>query len=151
MKHDTWAQSGIAGVLRAAAVVLLGFVLMFVGHLLAFAGFLATRGTALRLPYWWSYLLIYPMAGLVLARRGVISGWRAAACLCAAPVLYFLLLGILEGRWDVSDFALLGGIVATLITGLVARGSGRVLVALLLCVPSYLASVETWAGLPCTT
>lgn len=121
MTVDTLPGSRFARTTRAAAVAVLGFLLMFVGHLLAFVGWSATHDLALRLPYWWGYVLIYPMAGLVLARRRVLSGWRAAACLCAAPVLYFSLLGVLEGRWLVSDFALGGSVGAAVITGLVAR------------------------------
>lgn len=111
----------LANITRAAAVAVLGFFLMFVGHILAFVGWNATRDLALHLPYWWSYVLIYPVAGLAIARRRMLSGWRVAGYLCAAPLLYFFLLGVTEGRWFVSDFAL-GGIVASaLLTGLVAR------------------------------
>ena len=116
----TFAGARLATITRAAAVAVLGFFLMFVGHLLAFVGWSATQDLPLRLPYWWGFALIYPVVGLVLARRRVLSGWRVAGYLCAAPLLYFFLLGVTEGRWFVSDFAL-GGIVASAVmTGLVA-------------------------------
>ena len=120
MTVTAFAGSRLARVTRAAAVAVLGFFLMFVGHILAFVGWSATHDLPLRLPYWWGFVLIYPVVGLVLARRRVLSGWRVACSLCAAPFLYFFLLGVTEGRWFVSDFAL-GGIVASAVmTGLVA-------------------------------
>ena len=115
------ARSRVATYARAVKIAVIGFSLMFVGHLLAFVGWSATRDLAIRLPYWWSYVLIYPVAGLVLARRRVLSGWSGAGCLCAAPFLYFFLMGVAEGSWFVSDFAL-GGIVASgVLTGLIVR------------------------------
>jgi hypothetical protein len=105
---------------RVAAVAALGFLLMFVSHFLTLTSWIATEHRAVRPPYWWSYLVVYPIAGLVLARRGVLSGWNVAFCLCAAPVLYFLLLGIMDGTWLANSFALGGSLGATLVTGIIA-------------------------------
>ena len=114
---------------RVVALVVLGFLLMFVCHFLAFAGWMATGGLPRRLPYWWGYLLVYPIAGIAVARLAVLEAWPAAACLCAAPVMYFLSLGLLEGAWSASDTALVGTLLATGITGLVGArirpASGR--------------------------
>ena len=104
---------------RVVALVAVGFLLMFVCHFLAFAGWMATEGLSRRLPYWWGYLLVYPMAGVVVARLALLEAWPAAACLGAAPVIYFLSLGLLEGAWSASDAALGGALLATAITGLV--------------------------------
>ena len=98
----TFAGSRLARVTRAVAVAVLGFFLMFVGHFLAFVGWSATHDLALQLPYWWGFVLIYPMVGLVLARRRVLFGWRVACPLYAAPFLYVFLRGATEGRWSVS-------------------------------------------------
>jgi hypothetical protein len=125
MSRKSLAIAG-AKVLRAAAVAVLGFFLMFVGHLLAFVGWTATQDLSLHPPYWWGYVLVYPIAGLVLARRGVHSGWYAAGWLCVAPFLYFLLLGIVDSQWLASDFALGGTIVAAAMTGVVASRVRRI-------------------------
>ena len=105
---------------RVGAVMALGFALMFVGHFLAMAGWSASQGMSYRPLYWWGYLVVYPLAGAILARLDVMRGWPAAGCLCLAPVAYFTMLGLRHGTWTASDAALVGALLAAGVTGIVA-------------------------------
>lgn len=104
---------------REVVVCVGGIVLMFVGHALGFIAWRATEELAFRLPYWWSYVLIYPAAA-ALALHVMRAHWLStAACLCAAPVLYFLHLGVVDGNWLASDAAFGGSLAAFFMTAVV--------------------------------
>lgn len=88
----------------------LGLVLMFVAHFLAFIG----PDTQLEggwLPYWWSYLWLYPLATGVVTLSMPRQWPLVAVALCAPPVVYFLALGVFEGNWRASSAAWLGALV----------------------------------------
>ena len=112
--------------LRGAALLGTGFLLMLGAHLVAIFGYLALAGlgapedSPFIPPYWWGYLVLYPAAGAIAARRRRSSWQLIAFCLCLPPILYFLTLGIVESRWDASQGALWGALVALVLTGLVA-------------------------------
>ncbi len=90
---------------RTILIVLLGGLLMFVGH---FGAFLAYATNLRHAPYWWSYLLLYPLAAVLIVRRGWLGPLTAALAICALPALYFLALGVLESNWTASDSAIIG-------------------------------------------
>jgi len=105
---------------RCLGLAALGFVLMFVAHVLGLLGWMASEGRGFRPPYWWGYLLVYPAAAAIAARSTRV-GWRQTAlCICAPPIIYFLALGILEGAWLASDGALWGSLATLALTAFVA-------------------------------
>ncbi len=85
-----------------------GGALMFVGHLAAFLGTMVHSGTGLPLPYWWAYLIVYPLAAVLAVHLGRLRPLAAAVAVCLLPASYFLALGILESHWRASDGALVG-------------------------------------------
>src|SRR5688572_13951836 len=103
-----------------AAHAIAGFALMFVAHIAAFFGW--NSG----LPYWWAYLVLYPAAAVVSVRLKVLSPTLAALSLCFVPVLYFALLGIVDGDWHASHNALAGAVLACLVSFAVATVAGRI-------------------------
>ena len=103
---------------RCLALLALSVVLMLVGHLLAFAGYVASAGHAWRTPYWLGYLLLYPAAGVTIARLTRAGGMALTLCLCAPPVLYFASLGVVDGNWSASDGALWGSLLALGVTAI---------------------------------
>lgn len=103
---------------RCLALLALSVVLMFVAHLLAFVGSVASDGHAWRTPYWLGYVLLYPAAGVTIARLTGAGGMALTLCLCAPPVLYFASLGLLEGNWSASDGALWGALLAFGVTAI---------------------------------
>jgi len=106
---------------RLLLYVVLGGVLMFVGHFAAFLGAMINSGTGLQLPYWWGYLVVYPLAAVLAAHLGQLRPLAAAVAVCLLPASYFLALGVLESNWRGSDGALLG----TGLTFLLAFGCAR--------------------------
>jgi hypothetical protein len=85
----------------------LGGALMFVAHFGAFlAPLFVTVG--LRLPYWWAYPILYPLAAALAARRGTLEPVASATAVCLLPATYFLALGLFESNWRASNTALLG-------------------------------------------
>jgi hypothetical protein len=104
---------------RCLGLAALGVVLMFVAHALGLLGWMATEGGGFHPPYWWAYPVIYP-ATAALFTGGTGSSWRTTAlCLCAAPILYFLALGVLEGAWLASEGALWASLSALALSALV--------------------------------
>jgi len=105
--------------LTLAAHVFTGFILMLVSH---FAAFL---GSTLGLPYWWAYLVLYPIAAVASVKLKYLSPLQAAASLCAAPVLYFLAIGVVNGSWHSSSNALIGAVLAFGLSFALAKTLGR--------------------------
>jgi hypothetical protein len=103
---------------RCLALVALSVFLMLVAHLLAFVGSVASAGHPWRTPYWLGYVLLYPAAGVTIARLTRGSLMALTLCLCAPPVLYFTSLGVLEGNWSASDGALWGALLALGVTAI---------------------------------
>src|SRR5882724_3150237 len=99
-------------------VAILGFALMFVGH---FAAFLAAEYAGrLHLPYWWSYLLLYPVLAVTVVRRSFLPPLAASVAACLAPGTYFLALGFLESTWTISSTAIIGFACAFLLAAISA-------------------------------
>ena len=105
--------------LNLVAHLVAGFLLMFVAH---FGGFL---GSGLGLPYWWAYLLLYPIATVVSVRRLYLSPLLAAASLCMAPMVYFIAIGKTSHHWNASGSAIGGAIAAFIVSFLLATWSQR--------------------------
>ncbi len=101
-------RTGISFVL----FVVLGGLLMLAGH--AFALMSAVNGV--RLPYWWSYVVLYPLAGIQAVRGGSLRPLQASVALCLLPALYFAAIGLLESNWVASNTAILGVAIAFAIT-----------------------------------
>ena len=95
----------MSSLLRFVLLALVGLVLMFGAHFAAFTAFLVP---GLTLPYWWAYPILYPLATIVVVRRGTASAPMAASALCFIPALYFLGLGIAESNWNASSTAIAG-------------------------------------------
>jgi hypothetical protein len=113
-RQAAW-ESGVRTLGRFLLYVVLGGVLMFVGHFAAFLGAMVISGTGLRLPYWWAYLVVYPLAAVLAAHLGHLRPLAAAVAVCLLPASYFLALGVLESNWRASDGALLGTGLACLL------------------------------------
>ena len=99
----------------------MGFGLMFIGHVLGLLGYVMAQENSWHLPYWWSYLVIYPAAAAFVMRVSSANWLATSMCLVAFPVLYFGALGVLEGRWSASDGAFWGALVAFAVTATLAR------------------------------
>jgi hypothetical protein len=106
---------------REVAVCAMGFGLMFIGHVLGLLGYVMTQGNSWHMPYWWSYLVMYPAATAIVMRMSSASWLATSMCLVAFPVLYFGALGVFEGRWSASDGAFWGALVAFAMTAMLAR------------------------------
>jgi hypothetical protein len=105
---------------RCLGLGALGVVLMFVAHFLGLLGWMLSEGKEMRPPYWWGYLILYPVAAAI-ATRVTSASWREAAlCLCAPPVLYFVAHAVIDGEWHMSDDAALGSLLTLGVTALVA-------------------------------
>ena len=107
--------------IRFALFVCLGGALMFVGHLFAFASSI-NRVPA---PYWWSYVILYPLAGVLAVRRGALSPVMASIAVCLLPAAYFTAIGIADGNWHTSSTAIVGVCISFAITLLCATWSER--------------------------
>ena len=105
--------------LTNAAHMFAGFILMFLAHFSAFLG------SGVGFPYWWAYLVLYPIAAVVSVKLQYLSLIEAAASLCAAPVLYFLAIGIIDGNWHASNHALVGAVLAFALSFALATTLGR--------------------------
>jgi hypothetical protein len=114
---------------RFVLLVLVGFVLMLGAHLVAIIGFGfgASIGLSsdLWVPYWWPYLILFPLATIVAVRRGTVSGLMAAFALCFIPALYFLVLGIAESKWSASSTAIVGVGLAFVLAAAMGRREQR--------------------------
>ena len=125
-EDQTLLRSAAAWLLRSAALLGTGVLLMLVAHLVAILGYLtlaslgATDDFPLIPPYWWGYVVLYPAAAVVAARRSQASWQQIALCLCIPPVAYFLTLGIVESKWDASSGAIWGALLALVLTAIVA-------------------------------
>jgi hypothetical protein len=106
---------------RDVSVCVMGFVLMFVGHFLGVMGYGMAEGSSWHMPYWWSWLILYPAAAAFVMRVSSANWLPTSACLLAFPVLYFGALGVMEGDWLSNDGALWGAFVTFGATALVAR------------------------------
>jgi hypothetical protein len=106
-------------------VFALGFGLMFGGHVMAFLGSTVFTSLPFRVPYWWGYPLLYPVVAALLARRRPGEWMASALVLCLPPILYFLALGLAEGKWMASSGALWGALLTLIPTGFVARAVAR--------------------------
>ena len=115
----TVSREGVATTIAVGTGLFgVGFVLMLIAHLVAFIG-PDTRLEGGWLPYWWSYLWLYPLATAVIT-WSMPRNWSLVALgLCAPPVLYFLMLGLSEGLWQTSSAAWLGALVALALSLLV--------------------------------
>ncbi len=101
-------RTGISFVL----FVVLGGILMFGGH--ALASMSGMNG--LQLPYWWSYVILYPLAGIQAVRGGSLRPLAASIAVCLLPALYFAAIGVLDSNWHASNTAILGVAIAFVIT-----------------------------------
>jgi uncharacterized membrane protein YkvI len=106
---------------REVAVCAFGFFLMFVAHFLGVMGYGLAQDRSWHMPYWWSYLILYPAAAALVLRMSSAHWLATSVCLVAFPVLYFGALGVMEGDWFSNDGALWGALVALAVTALVAR------------------------------
>ena len=99
----------------AAYVVLAvaGFVLMFGAHFAAFAA------RNLPLPYWWSFLIFYPLTTALVVRQSRLSAVAVAAAVCFFPLCYFLALGVFESNWTASSTAIVGAGLAFVLSAAV--------------------------------
>lgn len=121
----TASREGAATTIAVGAGLFgIGFVLMLVAHFVAFIG-PDTRLEGGWLPYWWSYLGLYPLTAAVIARSIPRQWLLVAVALCAPPVLYFLMLGLLEGRWQASSSAWFGALVTLVLSLLAGYGMAR--------------------------
>ena len=108
---------------KVVLVASLGFLLMFVGHV---GAFLATVYAGnLHLPYWWAYLLLYPILAVMAVRRAALPPLVAAVAACLSPGAYFLALGVLEGEWTASSTAIFGVGLAFLLAIIAATWASR--------------------------
>ena len=105
--------------LRFSAHVLAGFVLMFLAH---FAAFLGTRHG---LPYWWAYLVLYPVSAAGSAKLEFLPPGLTAIGLCLAPAIYFTALGVTDGNWQSSNTAIIGVSLAFVLSLAFATLFGR--------------------------
>jgi hypothetical protein len=76
-------------------------------------------------PYWWAYVLLYPLGAVPVVQRGWLGPLGAAAAICLLPATYFLALGVLESKWTTSSTALLGVGVAFVISMIGASWTAR--------------------------
>jgi hypothetical protein len=101
---------------HAIALLVVGGLLMLLAHFLGLLGWGISEGRTFHPPYWWSYLILFPLTGYLTVGATSVD-WRLAAfCLCAPPILYFTALGIRDGSWVESDAALLGAVAALTLT-----------------------------------
>ena len=101
-------RAGIAFVL----FVVLGGLLMFGGRAFALMGVV----NRMQLPYWWSYVILYPLAGIQAVRGGSLRPLPASVAVCLLPALYFTAIGVLDSNWHASGTAILGVGIAFAIT-----------------------------------
>jgi hypothetical protein len=106
--------------LRCVVLGAVGGVVMFVAHFLGLLGWMLTEGREMHPPYWWAYLVLYPIAAVTAMALSRIGWLQAALCVCATPVIYFFMLGVLDGDWLASDGAFGGSLLAVALTVLVA-------------------------------
>lgn len=92
--------------------VFLGGLLMLGGHVFA----LMSAVNGMQLPYWWSYLILYPLAGIQAVRGGALRPLPASVAVCLLPALYFAAIGVLDSNWHASSTAILGIGIAFVIT-----------------------------------
>jgi hypothetical protein len=106
---------------RDVGVCAMGFVLLFVNHFLGVMGYGMAEGNTWHMPYWWSYVIVYPAAAAFVVWLTAAQWLTTSVCLIAFPIVYFGALGVLEGDWSSNDGALWGALVALGVTALVAR------------------------------
>ncbi len=92
--------------------VVLGGLLLVGGH--AFASMSGANG--MQLPYWWSYVILYPLAGIQAVRGRSLRPLPASVAVCLLPALYFTAIGVLDSNWNASGTAILGVGIAFAIT-----------------------------------
>lgn len=111
----------VMSIVRGVGVCALGFVVMFVGHFFGLMGYAMAEGNTWHLPYWWSWLVLYPLAAALMVRVSGAHWLATSACFLAFPVFYFGALGVVENDWLSNDGALFGAFVVLAITAVVAR------------------------------
>jgi hypothetical protein len=114
--------------MRIAAKILfvacLGGLLMFVAHFGAFLRYYYAPDLR-HVPYWWAYVVLYPLGAVLVVQRGWLRPLGAAAAICLLPAMYFLALGVLESNWTTSSTAILGVGVAFVVAVIVASWTAR--------------------------
>jgi hypothetical protein len=94
-------------VAKFVLVACLGGLLMFVAHFGAFLRYYYAPGLR-HVPYWWAYVVLYPLGAVLVVQRGWLRPLEAAVAICLLPAMYFLALGVLESNWTTSSTAILG-------------------------------------------
>jgi len=92
------------GIVYFVLFAVLGGVLMFVGHFFAFLSSI----NHVALPYWWSYVLLYPLAAFLAVRLRALGPLAAAAAVCLLPACYFVAIGVFDSNWHTSSTAVAG-------------------------------------------